>query len=143
MTTSDFLGEDHRQCDVLWADVEQRADAGDVAAVRAAFGDFDAAMRRHFDFEEHVLFPALDDVTGMRGMGPTAVMRQEHEQMRRVLHTMAGALAGGDTGGLLDHGDTLLMLIQQHNVKEEQILYPLADARLAAQWPGLQARWPG
>lgn len=143
MTTSDFLGHDHRVCDELWAAVEADADAGDVAAVRARLSVFDAAMRRHFDFEEQTLFPALEDATGMHGMGPTVVMRSEHEQMRRILHTMAGAVAGGDTQGVLDHGDTLLMLIQQHNMKEEHMLYPLADARLAGQWPTLQARWPG
>jgi hemerythrin-like domain-containing protein len=140
-TTSEFLSDDHHACDTLWAEVEQSADAQDTDALRARFSAFAAAMERHFSFEEETLFVALDNATGMHGMGPTAVMRAEHAQMRRVLHTMAGALAGGDTAGVMDHGDTLLMLVQQHNMKEEHILYPLADARLAAAWPELQAAW--
>ena len=78
----------------------------------------------------------------MRGVGPTAVMRHEHAQMRRVLEAMAQALAAADPQGLLDQGDTLLMLIQQHNLKEEHILYPMADARLPGQWPALATAWP-
>ncbi len=141
-TTSDFMTDDHQACDALWAAVENGADAGDAAATRSAFAAFERAMQRHFEFEEQTLFVALDNATGMHGMGPTAVMRREHAQIRSVLHTMAGLLAGGDAQGLLEHGDTLLMLIQQHNLKEEHMLYPMADAHLAGQWPGLREQWP-
>ena len=141
-TASDFMTDDHHTCDALWADVEAKADTGDLPATRAAFAAFERAMQRHFDFEEQTLFVALDNATGMHGAGPTAVMRSEHAQMRRVLHAMAGALAGDDAEGLLEHGDTLLMLIQQHNMKEEHIVYPLADARLAVLWPEMRGTWP-
>lgn len=140
-TASDFLTNDHRECDALWAKVEAAADGGDLAATRAAFTAFERSMQRHFDFEEKTLFPAIEQATGMSGFGPTAVMRNEHEQMRRILATMVTALEGGDTGSLLDHGDTLLMVIQQHNVKEERILYPIADARVADAWPTMRAAW--
>lgn len=142
MTTSEFLGDDHRACDALWADVERSADAGDIAATRGLFTAFEEAMQRHFAFEEQVLFVALDAATGMHGLGPTAVMRSEHEQMRRVLHAMSVALATGRADDMMAEGDTLLMLLQQHNMKEEHIVYPLADARLAGQWPALLAQWP-
>ncbi len=141
-TTSEFMTDDHRACDELWADVETSADAGDLLATRTRFAAFERAMQRHFEFEEQTLFVALDNATGMHGGGPTMVMRSEHEQMRQVLRTMAAELAGGDTQSVLDHGDTLLMLIQQHNMKEEHILYPMADARLGGDWPGLQTQWP-
>lgn len=140
-TTSQFLTKDHRDCDAEWITVEAAADQGDVEATRKTFTVFERAMQRHFGFEEQTLFPVLEEATGMHGMGPTMVMRNEHEQMRRVLATMAGALERGDTQAVLDHGDTLLMLIQQHNIKEERILYPLADARLAAEWPELQKKF--
>ena len=72
--------------------------------------------------------------------GPTAVMRGEHQQMRGLLDQMGEAAAAGDFDSVLDQGDTLLMLIQQHNVKEEGILYPLADRMLTVQWPALRER---
>lgn len=138
---SQFLTQDHRTCDTEWIDVEAAADRGDVAATRAAFDTFDKAMHRHFEFEERTLFPALESATGMTGFGPTTVMRNEHEQMRRVLTSMSAALEKGDTRGVLDQGDTLLMLVQQHNIKEERILYPMADQRLGGQWSELKSRF--
>jgi len=141
VSASEFLTRDHRTCDTEWVEVEAAADRSDLAATRAAFAKFNQAMQRHFGFEEQSLFPALEEATGMFGMGPTAVMRSEHEQMRRVLATMANALETGDTATVLDHGDTLLMLIQQHNLKEERILYPMADARIGHAWADLQTRF--
>lgn len=140
-SASQFLTQDHRGCDTQWIEVEAVADKGDVAATRAAFAKFEHTMKHHFEFEEHELFPALEAATSMNGFGPTVVMRNEHEQMRRVLGAMSNALERGDTRALLDQGDTLLMLVQQHNLKEERILYPLADARLADAWPTLQAKF--
>jgi iron-sulfur cluster repair protein YtfE (RIC family) len=39
-----------------------------------------------------------------------------------------------------DHGDSLMMLIQQHNMKEEQILYSMMDQFLSAQSETLLAK---
>jgi len=137
-----FLGDDHRACDAAWAEVERAAADGDVAATHARFTSFAAAMERHFTFEEERLFPALDAATGMGGMGPIAVMRHEHAQMRRLLATIAVAARAGDTAAVIDQGDTLLMLIGQHNAKEEHIVYPMSDAHLAGQWAAMRAAWP-
>ena len=125
-----FFASDHRRCDELWTKVEAVADEGDAGATGRAFAAFDAAMRQHLGLEEEILFPALEDATGMR-MGPTQVMRMEHQQMRGVLDARARAIHGGDVDGMLDHGGTLMMLIQQHNVKEEGILYPMAERAFA------------
>ncbi len=138
----DTFAGDHRHCDALWASVEEAGNTGDNTATAAAWKTFEAAMKRHFAMEEEALFPAFERATGMVGMGPTVVMRAEHEQMRGVLTTMAGCAGAGDFEGLLDHGDTLLMLIQQHNVKEEGILYPMADQHLQSVWPELKEQLP-
>lgn len=134
-----FFTADHRACDELWAAVETTIDARDAAAAAAAIGAFDAAVRRHLDMEEQVLFPAFESTTGIT-RGPTMVMRMEHEQMRGVLDQIARAAAGRDFDAVLDHGDTLLMLTQQHNAKEEGMLYPMCEAHLAAGWPEIAAR---
>lgn len=135
-----YFTADHRSCDRLWADVEAAVDSGDDGRAARAWAAFNDAMERHFRMEEEVLFPAFEAATGMHGGGPTAVMRAEHVQMRGVLRTMADAAAGGDFESVADHGDTLLMLIQQHNVKEEGILYPMADNVLMPQWSELSGR---
>lgn len=133
-----FFTADHHACDELWAAVEAAADAGDGARVEAAFAAFDTALRRHLAMEEDVLFPAFEQATGMT-MGPTRVMRIEHQQMRGLLDQMAAA-ASRDHGALVDQGDTLMMLIQQHNVKEEGMLYPMCDAHLGKTWEGIASR---
>ena len=129
---------DHRACDALWGRVEEAADADEGTA--EAFARFDAALRRHLDMEEQVLFPAFEAATGMIG-GPTRVMRFEHDQMRGLLDQMGVAVADQDPGRLLDQGDTLLMLIQQHNVKEEGMLYPMMQMHL--EWAPLVPRLRG
>lgn len=133
-----FFSSDHRACDAGWAAVEEAAEGGAVADVRAAFDRFAEHVRRHLDMEEQVLFPAFEDATGMHGVGPTAVMRMEHQQMRALLERIGSAAQAGDVAAVLAHGDTLLMLTQQHNRKEEAMLYPMADTALAAEWPGIR-----
>ena len=137
---SAFFTPDHRRCDDLWASVEAAVSKGDSARATSEWQAFEAAMLRHFAMEEDVLFPALDDATGMRGTGPVAVMLHEHAQMRALLGQMAASARAGNFDALLDHGDTLMMVIQQHNVKEEHMLYPTADDALARSWPALSAR---
>ncbi|MCA9667190.1 MAG: hemerythrin domain-containing protein [Myxococcales bacterium] len=136
----EFFTADHRRCDEGWGAIERAVDDGDTARAHELFEAFHAAMLRHFEMEEQVLFPELEAVTGMHGCGPTEVMRMEHEQMRAVLDGMAASARAGDYESLLDHGDTLLMLVQQHNVKEEGMLYPMAQQQLAARWSALATR---
>lgn len=133
-----FTGS-HRECDDAWAEVEAAADANDDARVRAGWEKFERSFRRHLAMEESLLFPAVEAATGMVDAGPTHVMRMEHENMRAVLGQMAAAMERGDRQELLDQGDTLHILVQQHNVKEEGVLYPMAERVLADRWPALHA----
>ena len=88
-------------------------------------------MLHHFEVEENVLFPAFEQATGMT-MGPTAMMRAEHAQMRDLLHNMAAVIAAGRRDDYLGMSETLLLYMQQHNLKEENVLYPMSDQLLAA-----------
>ena len=58
-------------------------------------------------------------------------MRMEHSQMRGLLQSMAEMLERKDQNGFLGDAETLLILMQQHNMKEEQIVYPMAERLLA------------
>lgn len=134
---AEFFTQDHRVCDARWADVEALLDDADIAAARIAWQDFVAGMQRHLAMEEDVLFPAFEASSGMGSGGPTAIMRMEHQQMRGLLDQVGVAIDSGQTEDALDLGDTLLMLIQQHNLKEEGMLYPMAENMLAGQWAEL------
>ena len=132
-----FFAQDHRDCDSRWAELEGLLDSGNSDATKQAWKEFDDSMRRHFAMEEDILFPAFDARSGMGGGGPTAMMRMEHQQMRGLLDQIGAAMSAGDTEQALDLGDTLLMVIQQHNVKEEGMLYPMAENMLAGEWAAL------
>lgn len=128
-TILEFLGSDHRACDDLFASAEAAAAKNDWNGARELFARFQAAMAHHLAMEEEVLFPAFEDRTGM-SMGPTQVMRMEHEQMRALMQEMQAAASAGDGPGFLGASETLNMLMQQHNLKEENMLYPMSDRAL-------------
>lgn len=127
---SDLFAQDHTHCDELFADAEAAAAKKDWAAASRLFAEFRAAMDRHLAAEEEALFPAFENRTGMRA-GPTQVMRSEHEQMRGLMEQMQSAVERQSDTSYLGLSETLLMLMRQHNMKEEQILYPMTDQALA------------
>ena len=135
-----FFAQDHQDCDARWAELEEHLDGADEAAAQKLWQAFDNGMRRHLAMEEEVLFPAFDSRSGMGGGGPTAMMRMEHQQMRALLDQIGALITAGETGEALDVGDTLLMLIQQHNIKEEGMLYPMAQNLLSGEWAELAGR---
>lgn len=137
---ANFFSSDHHDCDAKWAQVEALLDSGDSATLGTAWQDFDQTTRRHLAMEEDVLFPAFEAKSGMGQSGPTVVMRQEHQQMRALLDQIAVAIDAGDSEEALDLGDTLHLLIQQHNVKEESMLYPMAESVLAGDWAELRQK---
>lgn len=135
----DLMTGDHRRCDDLFVVAEKLAlDAGGPAAADA-WESFGRMLFAHFEAEETILFPAFEDRTGIRS-GPTATMRLEHEQMRELCWAAAQALADGDAETCADCAETLLIMMQQHNLKEENILYPMCDQMLAAAAGDLTAR---
>ena len=139
-TLIDYFAGDHHDCDEKWARVEDLLDKGDDAAIKTAWQDFDQTTRRHLAMEEEVLFPAFEASSGMGQSGPTVVMRMEHEQMRALLDQIGFNIEEGDTDEALDLGDTLHLLIQHHNVKEEGMLYPMAENILAGEWAGIRQK---
>lgn len=142
MTFSSYMGDDHHRCDELFAAAEAVADSGDWAGVARAHTRFLDGMQHHFAMEEEVLFPAFEEASGST-MGPTTVMRHEHEQMRQLFGEMSEALEAQQSEDYLGASETLLVLMQQHNAKEEQILYPMADRMLETEQPALLAKMQG
>lgn len=125
---ADYLGSDHRSCDLAFADAEAAALTGQWDKAATAFDSFRNGMAHHFLMEEEVLFPALLAANGPSG--PVQVMRMEHEQMNDLLAQLADALNARSRDSFGGIAETLLIVMQQHNLKEEQILYPIADRLL-------------
>ena len=138
-TIRECMTDDHRHCDDIFAETEQALASKQLALAQTAFARFREAMLAHFSVEEKTLFPAFESATGMT-MGPTQVMRMEHEQMRALLNEAEAALAAGREDDYFGQAETLLIMMQQHNMKEENILYPMCDEHLAGETPELLAR---
>lgn len=128
-TISSFLTADHRACDEEFANMENAVAKEDWNNANTLFEKFSKDLEHHFSMEEDVMFPAFEQRTGMMG-GPTQVMRMEHDQMRGVVSQMLGALENKDKNNFFGVSESLMMLMQQHNMKEEQMLYAMADQHL-------------
>jgi len=128
---TDTMASDHRRCDLIFAEAEASVSDSNWDAGTAQFNEFHAAMEHHFSMEENVLFPSFEEASGMT-MGPTQMMRMEHKQMRQLFSDMAQAVEKQDKDGYLGLSETLMMIMQQHNMKEEQMLYPMTDRTFGA-----------
>lgn len=133
---SSYLTNDHRRCDDEFVAAESAVGDGDWTGAQLRFGAFAQFTEHHFQMEEEVLFPAFEQATGMVA-GPTQVMRMEHQQMRQLMHDMNVSLSQQNRQRYLGLSETMLMIMQQHNMKEEQMLYRMADQALAGQQDAL------
>ena len=133
------LTQDHRHCDELFARAEERVAHGDWTQAGQDFSEFIEAMEQHLRFEEDNLFPAFEQASGSRA-GPTQMMRMEHEQMRALFRDMETSLRAQEASRYLGLSETLLILMQQHNMKEEHILYRMAEQVLGPAGEALAAR---
>ena len=132
MSITEHMTSEHKRCDLLYLAAEKAALEGDWSKSREEYQKFHQSMKEHFEMEEKILFPDFDEIQGT-DMGPTHIMRLEHEQMNTLMNNIQTALDAEDKDEFLGEADTLLMFMQQHNAKEEMMLYPLSDQVLAAE----------
>jgi len=126
----EYLTNDHRRCDDVFAQMEEKAN-GSLESATALTEEFIADMEQHFQREERVMFPEFEAKTGMVN-GPTEMMRQEHAQMRNLMLQLTQAIENDDKDKFFGLSETLMILLQQHNMKEEQMLYTMAQQHLSA-----------
>ena len=130
---SSFLTQDHRHCDEVFAQMEKSVASENWSEANKDFNEFTLDLNHHFDMEEKIMFPVFEEKTGMHNSGPTAMMRMEHEQMRNVISQMQSDLETKNKNHFFGLSESLMMLMQQHNMKEEQMLYQMADAHIGTQ----------
>jgi hemerythrin-like domain-containing protein len=90
----------------------------------------------HHAKEEEVLFPALLEAGLPREGGPVQVMLAEHDAGRKLVAEMSAALGNYRAGtpdaftALAAAAQGYTRLLIDHIAKEDNILYPLADAKI-------------
>lgn len=126
MSIKVFLSDDHKACDDVFADLENAVNEAKWEDAASKLAQMKDVFLRHFKMEEDVMFPAFEGASGM-SCGPTQIMRMEHEQMRMTMDKIENAVNAKDKNKALGDCETFNILVQQHNSKEEQILYTMAD----------------
>ena len=92
----------------------------------------------HHGKEEELLFPALE-AAGIPKYGPISVMLHEHQVGRNYVKAMSEAFAAYKLGnkslsqGILHNAHDYISLLNDHIVKENNILFVIADNRLSEQ----------
>ncbi len=127
---TDYMSSDHKYCDDVFASLERSISDRHWDTAAQEMTEFINSMTLHFGMEEEVLFPAFEQATG-NTTGPTSVMRAEHQQMCGIMKQMQEALDERDAVEFLGASETLSIMLQQHNMKEEGILYPMTDRVLS------------
>jgi hemerythrin-like domain-containing protein len=126
MTITNYMRDEHRACDELFVDAEKSVIEGNFKEGKEQFLLFADETLKHFKKEEDELFPTFENITGS-SEGPTRVMRFEHEQVRGLMGKMAEAIEKGNKDAYLSLAESMMILLQQHNMKEEQMLYAMCD----------------
>ena len=132
MTINQFMTADHRECDEQFAQLENIVDNSDFDAAKKMFDEFQSHMLQHFNMEEKVMFPKYESCEGGH-CNPTPVMLMEHNQMRGIFTQMSDAINENNKEKFLGQSEALLFTMQQHNMKEEQMMYNLADQSLNSE----------
>lgn len=144
-TISGFLGSDHRRLTEYWEEFLEAVKAcelsyetlftterGHRVTVIDRLSHFIFGLRRHIRMEEDCLFPLFEERSRIpEGSGPTAVMRAEHQEIEAILRMMEEFLNAGDCATIIQtiEGQAVhpSVLFHSHDVKEESMLYPMAD----------------
>ncbi|WP_168798582.1 hemerythrin domain-containing protein [Herbaspirillum sp. ST 5-3] len=126
------LGLDHKHCDLLFAQIGTCLRERNWEDAHTRFLRFSDAIKQHIRMEEKVLFPVFEQ-TIRHGAGPIEMLRQEHQQLRCIVDRMFDALINFHPADFLLHAESYTLLMQQHCVKEEMLVYPLLDKVAAEQ----------
>lgn len=127
---NEALSWDHDRLDALEAAAFQKRAEGDLQSARDYYAAFAAGLHRHIAFEEQILFPAFEETTGMPPTaGPTAVMREEHREIETLLDKIETGIGEKDAP-VEALRRSLHDVLGDHNLKEEEILYPTTDQLL-------------
>ena len=129
---STYMANEHAQCEAMYLAALASVAVRDWQQAARRFARFAQALTRHMAIEETVLFTAVEQATGTHG-GPIQALRIEHQQLRGILQRLADAIAQRHMIDFSDHADTFRIMLQQHSLKEDGILYPLADRVLQAR----------
>jgi hemerythrin-like domain-containing protein len=145
MKATTILKLEHRQIERVLAALEEACDGLEAGRSKEPFLfeqtiDFirTFADRCHHHKEEDILFARMVQSGCPREGGPIGMMLEEHERARDVVRRLAAAIANLATGDEATEAEIVMRsracvaLLSKHILKEDLILYPLAESLLTA-----------
>ncbi|AZQ84131.1 hemerythrin domain-containing protein [Colwellia sp. Arc7-635] len=127
----EFMTHKHRECDECFIAAENAVTENNWPLAKQDFHRFSTELELHLQAEENIIFPEFEQATGIT-QGPTQVMRGEHQQMRALVTDLSKAIIDENKTVYFGLSETLMVLMQQHNMKEEMMLYPMTQQRVPA-----------
>ena len=129
-TLTAHVCREHGVLNALLRAVCDDVDTGRLESARIGGEVLERRLACHMRVEERLLFPLFEARVGILG-GPTATLRQEHQEIERCVSLMREALDRGDTDAFHDSLRLLWAILRQHYSKEEHVLFPTTDAALS------------
>ncbi len=127
MKLTDALIGEHSAFYTLFDAIEEIATRESaMAIILGATAILEAMVDSHATLEDELLFTALEPHLGKHD-GPLAIMRAEHEEMKRLLWQIEDAVDGDEAILLVEEA---LSAARNHFQKEEQVLCPMAQGLL-------------
>ncbi len=125
-TILEFMSVDHDRLDnkIRMYGTEKLVD---IERAENIFLFFKSELERHIIWEEDILFPVFERKTSNKDAGPTSVMRMEHIQIKDHLQKIQRKLHAKKIQDPCEEEVALFKLLESHNQKEENILYPGID----------------
>jgi iron-sulfur cluster repair protein YtfE (RIC family) len=122
-----YFSADHDRLDTI-LEVSEKAMTDRNGKALNYFHTFRNGLKKHIEWEEDILFPLFEKKFNIFNMGPTQVMRLEHQKIVNIMTQIETVLSEQqvDSDLFLELKKTL----QTHNLKEENILYPAIDEQL-------------
>lgn len=118
----------HHRLDRLVAEVSDSVSGSDLRAARFYFKELARHLRSHLYFEETFMFPLLEMACGANG--PMCVLRREHEEIESRLGGLQASLFLGSLADVRAELAALVATLENHNGREERVLYPMIDREL-------------
>jgi len=125
-TILDFMSVDHDRLDNKIR-MYSKEKLLDIERAESFFLSFKSELERHIIWEEDILFPVFERKTGIKDGGPTSVMRMEHTQIKDHLQEIKRKLHTKKIQNPCKEEVALFKVLESHNQKEENILYPGID----------------
>ncbi len=123
MKLTDALIGEHGAFYTLFNEIEEiAARESAMAIILGATAVLEAMVDSHATLEDELLFAALEPYLGKHD-GPLAILRAEHEEMKRLLWQIEDTVDGDEAIVLVKEALTAARI---HFQKEEQVLFPMA-----------------